>query len=145
MPQPRITGQDTEISVIVDGEQVLNLTAVKSHEFTYKMKTVSEEYCGESSPRKDDFFEGIAGKIDFDMEGIESLQLAETIKNRARNRQDSTKISIRTTATFPDGDRAIVNIPNVFFGDLPFTFGGRSEYGKTTLTYEAENARIVSR
>lgn len=145
MAQPRITGQDTSISIVVDGVEQLNMTAIKSHEFTYKMKVTEEEYCGETSPRMDDFFMGISGKIDFDLEGIESLQFAEQVVSRARNRQSSVRISVRTTATFPNGDRAIVNIPNCFFADLPFSFAGRSEYGKNTITYSAETARIVSR
>lgn len=145
MGQPRVTGQDTELFVIVDGEEVLNLSAIKSHDFTYKMKKTEEEYCGETAPRFDHFYMGIEGKVEFDIEGIESLELAQQIVDSARNRAAVVKFSIRTTISFPSGDRAIVNMKECAFGDLPFVFGGRSEYGKNTLTYSCSTARVVVR
>lgn len=145
MSQPRITGQDTEVFVIVDGEEVLNLTAIKSHSFTYKMKKTEEEYAGETAPRFDNFYMGLEGSIEFDVEGIESLELAQQIVESARNRRSAVRFSVRTTLSFPSGERAIVNIPQCAFGDLPFSFGGRSEYGKNTLSYSASEARVVQR
>lgn len=145
MSNQRVSGQDTEVTIVVDSAPVLNITAIKSFTVTWKFSTKSEEYIGETGPRKDDFFEGLSGTIDFDMEGNEALLLVDAIKTRAQNRRSNTKIGIKTMLQFPDGDRAIINIPQVFFGDVPMAFAGRTEYGKMTLTFEAENGRIVSR
>lgn len=145
MASPRIAGQDTEVTVVVDGEPVANITAVKSFDVTWKMVIKSEEYVGETTPRKDDFFEGLSGRIEIDMEGTDSLTLIQTIQTRAQNRAISTKIGVKSTLQFPDGSRAIINIPNAFFSDIPMNFASRTDYGKITLSYEAETGRIVSR
>lgn len=145
MSNPRIAGQDTEVTVVVDDTPIANITAVKSFDITWKMSTKTEEYVGETSPRKDDFFEGLSGRIEFDMEGSEALTLVDIIKTRAQNRGISTRISVKTTLQFPDGDRVMINVPNVFFGDIPMNFASRTDYGRMTLSWEAETGRIVSR
>lgn len=145
MSNPRLAGQDTEISILIDNEVVNTITAVKSFDFTWKMSTKQEEYVGETGPRFDDFFEGLSGRIEFDLESSDALVLAETIKTRAQNRASSTRISIKSTLQFPNGDRAIINIPNSFYSDIPLGVAGRTEYGRMTLNWSAENGRIVSR
>lgn len=145
MSNPRITGQDTEITVLDDGVPVINFTAVKSFNVTWKLSIKSEDYMGETSPRKDMFFEGLSGQVEVDVEGIEALDFAESVKEAAQDRTSGKKFGIKTTLQFPDGDRAIVNIPDVAFSDIPLAFGGRTEYGKFTLSFEASNGRVVSR
>lgn len=141
----RIAGQDTEISIVVGGTPVTTIRAIRSFDITWKMKIVSEEYVGETSPRKDDFFEGLSGKIELDMENAESLTLIQTIQARQQNRAISTQIGVKTTLQFPDGDRAIINIPDTFYSDIPMSFASRTDYGKMTLSWEASNGRIISR
>lgn len=145
MASPRISGQDTEVTVVVDGQPIANITAIKSFTVTWKMMVKSEEYIGETTPRKDDFFEGLSGSIELDMQGTEVLTLIQTIQTRAQNRALNTKIGIKSTLQFLDGSRAIINIPQVFFSDIPMNFASRTDYGKVTLSYEAETGRIVSR
>ncbi len=142
---PRISGQDTEITVSVDNEAVQNITAVRSFDFTWKFQTKSEEYLGETAPRFDEFFGGVSGRIEVDLEGPEALAFAEAVKARAQTRTISTRIGIKSTLQFPSGDRVIINVPDAYFSDIPVTAGGRTEYLKTTLSYEASEAQIVSR
>jgi hypothetical protein len=146
MPNERISGQDTVISILVDGRPLNEITAVKSHEITAGFKVTEEEYCGETSPRFDEFFTGIKGRLEFDVESAEALSIIDLLITRARNRAITTKITIKTVLQFPNGDRAMVNISDdVAFSDVPLSFGGRSEYGKMTLSYSASSGRIVSR
>ena len=144
-PSQRISGQDTSVSIIVDDEVFAEITAIRSFDVTWKFSTKSEEYVGETGPRKDDFFEGLSGRIELDMENTDSLTLIQVIQTRAQNRALGTRISVKTTLQFPDGDRAVINIPNTFYSDIPINFGSRTDYGRMTLSYEAENGRIVSR
>lgn len=145
MSDQRLSGQDTELTIVVDGRPIANIRAVKSFEMTFKMTIKSEEYVGETGPRKDDFFEGISGRFEVDMEGTDVLTLIETIKTRAQNRALNTKISVKTTLQFPNGERAIINIPNTFYSDMPINVASRTDYGKVTLSFEADTGRIVSR
>jgi hypothetical protein len=141
----RLSGQDTSVSILVGNQVVADIDAIKSFDVTWKMSLKTEEYVGETSPRKDDFFEGMSGRIEFDLTGLDAVNLAETIKSRALVRTSATKISIKTTLQFPDGDRCVINIPNAFFADIPLNIAGRTEYGKMTLNWEAENGKVVSR
>jgi hypothetical protein len=144
-PQPRISGQETEVIISVDNETVSSITAVKSCDFTWKFTLKEEDYLGETGPRFDEFFGGVSGRIEFDMEDIECLEVAEAIKTRAQNRNISTDISIRTVLQFPNGDRAIINVRAAFFEDIPLGFASRTDYGKMTLSYRADDASVVSR
>jgi hypothetical protein len=141
----RIAGQDTSVTIVVDRTPIKTITAVRSFDVNWKFSIKTEEYIGETSPRKDDFFEGLSGKIEIDMENSDALTLVQAIQARAQNRAITTQIGIKSTLQFPDGDRAIINVPNVFFSDVPMSFGSRTDYGKMTLSWEAENGRIVSR
>lgn len=145
MANQRISGQDTQVSIVVDDEVVDEISAIKSFDVTWKFSTKSEEYVGETGPRKDDFFEGLSGRIELDMESTAILTLIDIIQTRAQNRSLNTRISIKTVLQFPDGDRAMINIPNTFYSDIPLNFGSRTDYGKSTLSWEAENGRIVQR
>lgn len=145
MSDQRLSGQDTEVSIVVDGTPVATITAIKSFDITWKMSRKTEEYTGETTPRMDDFFEGLEGRLEIDLENTDALTLIETIQTRAQNRAVSTKIGIKTTLQFPNGDRAIINVPNTFYSDIPLNVASRTDYGKLTLSWAAENGRIVSR
>lgn len=141
----RIAGQDTSVTIVIDRTPIKTITAIRSFDVTFKFTIKTEEYINETSPRKDDFFEGLSGRIELDMENSDCLTLVQAIQARAQNRAITTTIGVKTTLQFPDGDRAIINIPNVFFSDIPMNFASRTDYGKMTLSWEAENGRIVSR
>lgn len=142
---PRISGQDTTISIHIDGAPLTEITSIRSFDITWKFQTKEENYVGETSPRNDDFFMGLSGRIEFDAEGTVALTLIDAVKTRAQNRALGTKISIKTVLQFPDGDRAMINIPQVFFGDLPLNVPSRTDYVRLTLSWQADNGRIVSR
>ena len=145
MSDQRISGQDTEVTIVTDGTPVANIRAVKSFEVTFKFTLKTEEYLGETQPRNDDFFEGLSGRIELDAESSDILTLVEVIQARAQSRNLNTKIGIKTTLQFPNGERALLNISNVFFSDIPLSFGSRTDYGKVSLSWAADNGRIVSR
>lgn len=146
MPGPgRATGQDTSLFITIDSTTLDEITAIASFSVTWKFTTKTEEYVGETTPRKDDFFEGLSGQIEFHGETSQALTLIQAIQARAQNRSISTKIKCQSTIQFPNGERAIINIANMFFGDIPMNVPSRTEYVKFTLSWEAENGRIVSR
>lgn len=145
MSDQRITGQDTEVNILQDGTPIANIRAIRSFEITWKMSIKTEEYLGETSPRNDDFFEGLSGRIELDMESSDALTLVDAIKTRAQNRGLNTRFSVKTTLQYPNGERVMINIPNMFFSDIPMSFGARTDYGKLTLSWQTDNGRIVSR
>ncbi len=141
----RATGQDTSLFITVDTTVLDQIDAISSFTITWKLTTKTEEYVGETSPRKDDFFGGLAGQIEYHGSSSQALTLIQAIQARAQNRAISTKIKAQSTIQFPNGERAIINIPNMFFGDVGLNVSSRTDYVKFTLPWEAENGRIVSR
>jgi hypothetical protein len=145
MPAGRATGQDTTIFIVVAGDPVDEITAIASFDITWKFSIKSEEYVGETHPRKDDFYEGLSGRIEYHGESAAALTLIQAIQARAQNRGLATKIGCKSTIQFPDGERAMINVPNMFFSDIPMNVPSRTDYVKFTLSWEAEDGKIVSR
>lgn len=140
----RIKGQEVEILLISDGQIQDTITAVKNFELEFQMEVLKEGYVGEATMRRDDIFNGITGKMDVDFETQDILKLMVKIVSRAQRREPGFKINVKATLNFPNGDRPRVSIPNLFFGPMPMNVGGREQYVKTTLTFEAENGRVLT-
>jgi hypothetical protein len=145
MSNPRLSGQDTTVYLTISNEPQNEITAISTFTVTWKFKTTSEGYVGETTPRKDDFFEGLSGSLEFHGESAQGLAFIQAAQARAQNRGVSIKIGVKTTLQFPDGERAIINVPNMAFGDIQMQTPNRTDYVKFTVNWEAENGRIVSR
>lgn len=146
MGNPRLSGQDTTFFTTIDSVPLNEITAIASFDFTWKFKTTSEEYAGETTPRKDDFYMGVSGRFEYHGESAQGLLLIQTAQARSQNRALSTKIGVKTTLQFPGGgDRAIISIRDIAFGDIQMQMSSRSDYVKFSANWEADDARIVSR
>lgn len=137
----RLKGQETEVMLVVDGTPQATITTIKSFEMTWQLEKSSEGYLGETTDRKDAFFKGISGSIDMHIENQDIFGLIVKIVDKARRRTPGTKINIKTTLNFPNGDRPRLMIPNVEFGDIPLNLGGRGEFASVKLDFEASEAQ----
>jgi len=141
----RLAGQDTTIFIVVGGTPIDEITAITNFEFSWKFKGTSEEYVGETTPRKDDFFEGMSGKFEYHGETTAGMTLIQAFQARAQNRALSTKIGVKSTLQFADG-RAVINVPDIkMSGDITMSVPSRSDYVKFSISWEADIGRIVSR
>jgi hypothetical protein len=132
----RIKGQESEISMIVDGVVMSATTTIRSLEIAAKTEIKEEGYLGETTNRYDEIFNGVRGNIEGHMETQQVFDIMMSIIDRARRRTPGVKINIKTTLNFPNGDRPRVLLQDCFFGEQPLGFGGRSEY----LTFRFEFA-----
>lgn len=139
----RIKGQEVEAILVVNGAPQLTTTDIKSFELTLQLEILSEGYLGETTDRKDSVFKGIAGSLELHVENQEFLKLFQTIVDKARRRTPGTRINLKATLNFPNGDRPRVLIPDVEFGELPLNFGSRTDYGAITLSFEASNMQVL--
>lgn len=139
----RIKGQEVEAILVVNGAPQLTTTDIKSFELTLQLEILSEGYLGETTDRKDSVFKGIAGSLELHVENQEFLKLFQTIVDKARRRTPGTRINLKATLNFPNGDRPRVLIPDVEFGELPLNFGSRTDYGAITLSFEASNLQVL--
>lgn len=140
----RIKGQEVEIILVVNGVAKTTLTAVRSFEFAYQQEIKSEGYLGETTNRKDAIFNGIRGRCEYHFDSPDILGLAVQIIDKARRRTPGVQINVKATLSFPSGRRTRVIIPNAEFGEIPFNFASRADYGTVGLDFEASEAQAIS-
>jgi len=139
----RLKGQEVEVILVVDGSPADTITAVKSFEFTYQTELKDEGFLGETTNRKDSVYNGIKGRMELQTDNKDIWTLFKAIVDKARRRTPGTKINIKATMNYPNGDRVRVIIPDAEFGELPFNVGGRGDYAHTTLDFAASDARAL--
>jgi hypothetical protein len=139
----RIRGQEVEIRVTRNKLLIANLTAVKSFTFTAHQTILSEGYLGETTNRRDDIFTGCGIVLEFHPESRDHWDLIRFIRDRASRRSSAQQavshINAVFTGNFPNGDRPKITTPDLKFGDLPITAGGRETYVAQTLTAECDD------
>jgi hypothetical protein len=130
--------------IIVDGAPKRTISTVRSLELTTQLEILSEQYLGETTNRKDSIFRGMRGRIELHLENDDIFDLQQAVVDKARKRSAGTKVNIKATLAFPNGDRPRVLIPDCEFGELPLNFGSRSDYGLVTLEFEASEFQIIA-
>lgn len=130
----RIKGQESEVSIVVNGNVMSSITTIRSLEIAPKTEIKEEGYLGETTQRYDEIFNGVRGNIEGHFESQQVFDMMMAIIDRARRRTPGIKINIKTTLNFPNGDRPRIFLQDCFFGEQPIGFGGRSEY--LTFRYE---------
>lgn len=139
----RIKGQEVEVLLVADGAPVDSLTDVRSFDVTFQLEILTEGYLGETTNRRDEVFNGISGSMELHFEDPGVFEFISAVVDRAQRRTPGVRVNIKATLAFPNGQRTRVIIQNAFFGDIPLSFGGRSEYGTLSLTYEAESLSVI--
>lgn len=136
----RIKGQEVSISVITNGQPVDSLETAKSLDFTFKLEILQEGYLGETTDRYDSVYKGVSGNVEFHYSNAAPLNLAVGLIQKARRREANTKVNIKATLAFPSGRRARIIFRDVEFGELPFGFSSRSDYGTFKVSFACSEA-----
>lgn len=138
----RILGQETQIRVVSDGVLQKEIDEVKSFDFTYQIKVLTEEFLGRTSNEKDEIYQGINGALEFQPRSLQVFDLLEAIKSRAQKRTaGGVIINISFVALFPNGDRPRLVIQDAKFPDPGLKSPGRAQFVNAPWNFEASNAR----
>lgn len=143
MSQTRLKGQEVEVLVVVNGAPKTNMTSVRSFEVTLNTEILSEGYLGETTEQKDSIFKGISGRMEMHFDNQEVIKVYQAIVDKARRRTPGTKINIKATLNFPNGQRPRVMLSDVEFGPMPLSFSSRSDYGTATLDFEGSDMQVM--
>jgi len=143
MPNTRIKGEDTELSVTLNGKTQTQFAEVRSNEITYLLELKKEGYLGETTERKDEIFNGTKGRMELHFSTKTVFDFFKAIVDRAQRRAPGTVVNIKTTLNFPNGDRPRVMIRDLAFGEIPVNFASRTDYGAVTLDWESSEAPQV--
>jgi hypothetical protein len=135
----RIKGQEVQALLIVDGEVKDTITDIRSFEVELQTEILREGYLGETTDRRDEVFKGVRGRIELHFENQDVFDLFQQVVNRARRRQPGTTINVKASLNFPNGQRKLVIVENIFFGPIPMAFANRADYGTISLDFESES------
>lgn len=140
----RIKGQEVEVLLVVDGTPQSTITTVRNFELGIQTEILREGYLGETTDRRDSIFRGVRGRMELHIENATIFTFLKSVVDKARRRTPGTRINLKATLNFPNGDRPRVLVPDVEFGEFPLNFGSRSDYGAITLEFEASEYQVIS-
>lgn len=145
MSAPRITGQDIRFTVMVDQQQVLDVLAIATAEWTYGLVIKEQAYLGEKFTRVDEMFTNIKGSIENHTSKPEMFQLIDIIVQRAQRRSPPIpRITMKASCTFPEsGRRALVVFPDMKFGEIPVRVPNQGDYAAFTFPFACERAGAI--
>lgn len=140
----RIKGQEVVIDVISPGGREVTLGDVVSASLTFQFDVLKQRLLGETTDRKDDIFRGVEGEMEVQLEQAAALEFVGRVKDRATRRSSASEVfAVTMTLEFPEGGSARVQLSPVYFGNIPINVGGGDEYVTLSLTFEAEDGRVL--
>jgi hypothetical protein len=139
----RIKGQEVEVLLLLNGEPVSSTTAIQSFSVEQQLEVLAEGYLGETTNRRDEVFNGVAGSMTLHMDDPDVFNVVQAIVDRATRREAGTIINIKAALAFPNGELKRVLVEDCFFGSIPMEFGSRTDYGTLNLDFEAAQLRYL--
>ena len=134
---PRLRGQEVEVRILTNGAIEDSITAVASFEETFKLEKKEDGFLGETSHRYDHIFNGIDGKVEFQINSTAWMTFQNQIKLQAQRKQPGTVINLVRTDYYANGQTAIVTYRDCKFGPSPTSVAGRNEFVKVSLDFSA--------
>lgn len=147
MSETRIKGQEVTVRISRQRQIEASITAIKDLTIQFDFATLEEGYLGEKTMRKDDIFNGLSGSMTIDAESQDVFQLIEFIKLRAQRDPSislaDSRINATATFAFPNGQRPKIVVRDMKFDAIPIGVPSRDGYVNMTLSWKAEDARVL--
>lgn len=132
---PRLRGQEVEVRVILNGVPESNITAIATFEETFKLEKKEDGFLGETTNRYDHIFNGIDGKLEFQVNTNDWITFQNAIQSQARRKTPTTKIDLVRTDYYASGQTTIITYSDCKFGPQPTSVAGRGEFVKVSMDF----------
>jgi len=146
--ETRIKGQEVTVRITRQGVPEVTVTAIKDITIQFDMATIEEGYLGETTMRKDDIFNGVSGSMTIDAESQDLFELIEFIKLRAQRDPSipvaNSRINATATFAFPNGQRPRIIVRDMKFDAIPIAVSSRDSFVNASLSFKAEDARVLT-
>lgn len=140
----RIKGQEVKLSFTAPSGDVQGLDYVKSFEWELDMEILSEDFLGFNAKEYDDIFHGVNGTVELQLHSADYFRFQEKVQARAQRRDAANGVFTATASfNFPNGVRARVAFPNLFFGTGPVRTSSRSDYVSATLQWSCSTIKRI--
>lgn len=143
MAAQRLLGQNVSVIIIQDSAPLQELNCIRSFSFTYEQELKDEGYLGETTNRKDSVFKGMKLDMELHTNNHKVFSLIQSAVDKARRRTPGTRINIKCSLTWPNGDVARITFPDVEFGAFPINANSRTDYVTVKLEAACSEARAV--
>jgi len=143
MSNPRIKGQEVELIFVEDNQPLPTMVDVRSFEMSAQLEILKEGYLGETTDRRDSVYRGFRGRMEVHMENPQVLQFTRRLIDKARRRTPGARVNCKATLNFPGGTRQRVLLKDLSFGEVPLSFGSRTDYGTISLDFEGEDYQLI--
>lgn len=138
----RVRGQETFISVLVDGELRNRIDSITSSEFTHNLDVQEDNFLGETAPQFDSIFKGTSWRIEGQLSNRAFLDFQQQVIDKASRRTGgAVRIDITTSIIFPNGQLYNIIFEDVAVGPMPVTTGSREDFTTWTLEGSVSRAR----
>lgn len=139
----RLLGQNTVVTITVNSAPVLELNCVRSFSFTYELELKDEGYLGETTNRKDSVFKGVKFDMELHTASNDIYSLIKTLQDKATRRTPGVRINVKTSMSWPNGDRAVITFPDAEFGAVPVNINSRTDYVTVKLEGACQQANAI--
>lgn len=136
---PRLRGQEVEVRILRDGVPEATITSIASFEETFKLEKKEDGFLGEVTNRYDHIFNGIDGKLEFQVNSNDWMLFQNAIKLQAQRKQPGTVINMIRTDYYASGQTSIITYGDCKFGPQPTSVAGRGEFVKVSLDFSASD------
>lgn len=143
MSDQRIKGQEVEILIVEGGSPISTISDIRNFEMANILELLTEGYLNETTDRRDEKYNGYRGSFELHFENRDIIDFVRRIVDRARRRTAGLIINIKATLQFPNGQRVRIILKDCFFGEIPMSFGSRSDYGTVNMTFEGSDYAII--
>ena len=142
----RILGQDVTLRITQDGVALSQITAVESATFHPKVRTLSEQFLGETAMRQDEIFDEVDVSVVIQPEGIQLFQMQLDVVNRAIVRQQAGRPTFNFSfkISFPAGGSARILVPDLSFDLGPLNVPERDQYANLNLAGKSDRYKLLT-
>ena len=137
-----VKGQETSISIVNQGQTMQSTADWISAEYDFMFDLLTRNYLGMTAEQYDEIFKGLKISLELNFENQNALSLIQVVQDRAARRNTNAQINITSVLNMPNGDRPKIYAKNLFFGNIPVGFTGRSAYGTIKLDASCSGGTI---
>ena len=140
----RLKGQDTRINFTDPDGPVASLVKLIEFEIVTLGEILEEHYCDEDAPDFDDISNGISLKAKYHHNDPAVFDFFQKVNDRRSRIAAATgKFSSMARCKFPNGITRRILVPDISWGDLPFTVGGRKAFTSTEINGKASKIKFL--
>lgn len=136
---PRLRGQEVEVRIFTDGVLESTITSIASFEETFKLEKKEDGFLGEQTNRYDHIFNGIDGRLEFQVNSADWMLFENAVKSQAQRKTPATVINLVRSDFYANGQIAIITYANSKFGPMPTSVPGRGEFVKVSLDFSCSD------